>query len=61
MAVGGLRGGKKVYLCIPKSTPDQLDHLGMESPFSWKQESIGLMIELAWKVNGAELPELLLS
>ncbi len=34
LAVGGLVGSIQVYLGFPESTPDQLDHLGMESPFS---------------------------
>ncbi len=38
LAVGGLRGGKQVYLSFPESTPDQLDRLGMESPLSGECE-----------------------
>ncbi len=32
LAVGGLGGGKQVFLSFPESTPDQPDRLGMESP-----------------------------
>ncbi len=38
LAVGGLGGGKQVYLSFPESTPDQPDRLGMESPFSGERE-----------------------
>ncbi len=34
LKVGGHVGSKQVYLSFPESTPDQPDHLGMESPFS---------------------------
>lgn len=29
--VGGLLGNKQIYLCFAESTPNQLDHQGMES------------------------------
>ncbi len=38
LAVGGLGGGKLVYLSFPESTPDQPDRLRMESPFSGERE-----------------------
>ena len=38
LAVGGLVGSKQVYLGFPESTPDQLDRLGMESPFPGESE-----------------------
>ncbi len=38
LAVGRLAGSKKVYLSFPESTPDQPDHLKMESPFSGERE-----------------------
>ncbi len=34
LKVGGHVGSKQVYLSFPELTPDQPDHLGMESPFS---------------------------
>ena len=34
LAVRRVRGGKQIYLCGPEAPEDQLDHLGMESPFS---------------------------
>ncbi len=34
LAVGGLVGSKQVYLAFPELTPNQLDRLGMVSPFS---------------------------
>ncbi|CAM4659801.1 unnamed protein product [Leuciscus chuanchicus] len=34
LAMRRVRGGRQVYL---KATPNQLDRLGMESPFSWKR------------------------
>ncbi len=38
LAVGGLGGGKQVYLSFPESTPDQSDRLGMDSPLSGECE-----------------------
>ncbi len=38
LAVGGLGGGKQVYLSFPESTPDQPDRLGMESLLSGERE-----------------------
>lgn len=32
--VGGLTGGKQVYRSVPKSTPNQMNHLEMEFLFS---------------------------
>ncbi len=31
---GGFLGSEQVYLGFPELTPDQLDHLEIESPFS---------------------------
>ncbi len=36
LAVGRVRGGKQVYLSVPEASPNQLDYLGVESPFSRK-------------------------
>ncbi len=38
LVVGGLGGGKQVYLSFLESTPDQPDRLGMESPLSRERE-----------------------
>ncbi len=38
LAVGGLGGGKQVYLSFPEATPDQPDRLGMESSLSGECE-----------------------
>ncbi len=54
----GLVGGKQVYLSFPESTPDQPDHLRMESPFSGEcelsWEHIGCTIELPRDVDGRQ-------
>lgn len=36
LAMGRVREGKHVYLSIPEVSPNQLDRLGVESPFSQK-------------------------
>ncbi len=54
LAVGGLMEGNQVYLSFPKSTPEQLDCLGMESPFSREREHIGCTIDLPQDVDGAQ-------
>ncbi|CAM4293334.1 unnamed protein product [Leuciscus chuanchicus] len=36
LAMGRVWRGKQFYLCDSKDTPNQLDRLGMESPFSWQ-------------------------
>ncbi len=38
LEVGGLGGGKQVYLSFPEPTPDQPDRLRMESPLSGECE-----------------------
>ncbi len=35
---GGFLGSKQIYLGFPELTPNELDHLGMESPFSGEGE-----------------------
>ncbi len=62
LAVGGLGGGKQVYLSFPESTPDQPDLLGMESPLSGEcelsWERVGRTIELPRDVNSTQWLEL---
>ncbi len=38
LAVGGLVEDNQVHLSFPELTPEQTDHLGMESPFSRERE-----------------------
>lgn len=56
--VGGFLGGTQVYLCFPKSTPYQLDHLGKESSLSMEhnllRERISCVIEVVWNVSGSQ-------
>ena len=33
-AMGRVMRGKQIYLCVPELVPNQLNRLGMESPFS---------------------------
>ena len=33
-AMGRVEGGKQIYRCVAELFPNQLDRLGMESPFS---------------------------
>ncbi len=65
LAGGRVRGGKRVYLSVSKASPNQLDYLGVESPFSRKGglmwELIGCTIELVWDINGAKRPQMLLT
>ncbi len=60
--MGGLGGSKQVYLSFPKSTPDQPDRLGMESPLSGEcelsWERVGRTIELPQDVNSTQWLEL---
>ncbi len=62
LAVGGLGGGKQVYLSFPESTPDQPDRLGMESPLSGEcelsWERVGRTIKLPRDVNSTQWLEL---
>ncbi len=65
LAVGYVRGGKQVYLSVPEAFPNQLEYLGVESTIlpqgGLTSELVGCTIELAWDMNGAKRPQMLLT
>ncbi|XDV11023.1 hypothetical protein PO909_000085 [Leuciscus waleckii] len=65
VAVGQVVGGKQIYLCIPELIPNQLNRLGMESPFSRERpkprQLVGRTVQVSRDINGSKRPQMLLT